>query len=478
MAAMKEVRPRRSLSARLLWLTAAFVLLTEVMIFIPSVGRERLDWLRNRITEAHIAALSVAAAPDGMVDTETRDELLRLTGTEAIRLSEPGRSILALEPTNAAPPEGRIDLRTETWLEGVADALSTLVQRRDRLLLVSGESRLSPGVSVQLVVHEAPLARQLRTFAKSIALMALAIAAVPALLVYLSLHWLLVRPMRRITGSIAAFRADPERTPPIDPASLQGRDEIAVAADELAAMQAELRGALWRNARLAALGTAVAKISHDLRGMLATALLVADRLADSAADPSVRRAATTLAGSVEHANELIRDTLGFVREGPPPLSPIRLSLPHLLRDAAISAPGLEIEMDLPPDMVVEADRTQFQRVLGNLLRNAAQAGARKVTVSGTQTAEGATILFADDGPGLPDSIRANLFRPFAAGGRRGGTGLGLAIVHDLMRAHGGDITLVETGRKGTRFRLFLPASGTRADPPEAPAVAALLPRAV
>jgi len=471
------MRPRRSLSARLLWLTAAFVLLTEVMIFIPSVGRERLDWLRNRITEAHIAALSVAAAPDGMVDAETRDELLRLTGTEAIRLTEPGRSILALEPKTATPIEDSIDLETETWLEGVADALATLVQQRDRLLLVSGVSPVRPGIEVQLVVHERALAKQLRAFAKTIALMSLAIAAVPALLVYLSLHWLLVRPMRRITGSIAAFRADPERTPPIDPATLHGRDEIAVAADELASMQGELRGALWRNARLAALGTAVAKISHDLRGMLTTALLVADRLADSS-DPSVRRAATTLAGSVERANGLIRDTLDFVREGPPPLTPTRIPLAQLLSEAAAAAPGLAIEADVPPDLSVEADRTQFLRVLANLLRNAADAGARRVAVSAEAGAEGTAILLADDGPGLPESIRANLFRPFASGGRRGGTGLGLAIVRDLMLAHGGDITLVETGPRGTSFRLFLPASGTRADPQEGGMVAALLPRAV
>lgn len=470
--------PRRSLSARLLWLTAGFVLLAQVMIFIPSIGRERLDWLRNRITEAHIAALSVAAAPDGMVDDATRDELLRLTGTEAIRLTEPDRSVLALEPTSAAPADGSVDLMEESWVEGIAHALATLVERRDHLLTVAGPSPLRPEVKVQLLVREAALARHLRAFAKTIALLSLAIAAVPALLVYLSLHWLLVRPMRRITGSIAAFRADPERTLPLDAGSLRGRDEIAVAADELAGMQAELRAALWRNARLAALGTAVAKISHDLRGSLTTALLIADRLGGSS-DPSVRRAATTLTGSVERATGLLRGTLDFVREGPPPVTTRPVTLAPLLTEAALAAPALTLAADLPPDATVDADRTQMLRVLANLFRNAAEAGARRMEVTLEHGAEGNAILLADDGPGLPEAIRTNLFRPFVAGGRRGGTGLGLAIVHDLMRAQGGDITLVETGPHGTRFRLFFPTAETRAEPePPDNAVAPFIPRAV
>ena len=63
------------------------------------------------------------------------------------------------------------------------------------------------------------------------------------------------------------------------------------------------------------------------------------------------------------------------------------------------------------------------------------------------------IDIADDGPGLPEAVRADLFRPFAGSMRRGGTGLGLAIARDLMVAHGGDIELVETGPAGTTFRL-------------------------
>ena len=73
----------------------------------------------------------------------------------------------------------------------------------------------------------------------------------------------------------------------------------------------------------------------------------------------------------------------------------------------------------------------------------------------TTTARRLAIEITDDGPGLPETVRAELFRPFAGSTRRGGTGLGLAIARDLMVAHGGDIELVATGEAGTTFRLTL-----------------------
>jgi signal transduction histidine kinase len=89
------------------------------------------------------------------------------------------------------------------------------------------------------------------------------------------------------------------------------------------------------------------------------------------------------------------------------------------------------------------------------MRNAAEAGARSVRISAHHDNPTLAIEISDDGPGLPEPVRSDLFRPFAGSTRRGGTGLGLAIARDLMVAHGGDIELLATGASGTTFRLTL-----------------------
>jgi signal transduction histidine kinase len=96
-------------------------------------------------------------------------------------------------------------------------------------------------------------------------------------------------------------------------------------------------------------------------------------------------------------------------------------------------------------------------VLNNLGRNARQAGAGSVRVGARLVGGRILIDIADDGPGLSDKARDRLFEPFAGSARDGGTGLGLIIARDIMRAHGGDIELVETGASGTTFRMLLPA---------------------
>jgi signal transduction histidine kinase len=196
-------------------------------------------------------------------------------------------------------------------------------------------------------------------------------------------------------------------------------------------------------------------VSHDLRGILTPALLTAERLQLNA-DPKVQRSGEVLAQAVDRAADLVRRTLDYAREGPPPLELAPVQLAPLVNEAAetVRPPGLRLNNSIDPLVLVRADRTQLFRVLTNLLRNAAEAGARSVAVSAQYNSPTLAIEIADDGPGLPEASRAGLFRPFAST-RRGGAGLGLAIARDLMVAHGGDIELVDTGAGGTTFRLTL-----------------------
>jgi signal transduction histidine kinase len=259
------------------------------------------------------------------------------------------------------------------------------------------------------------------------------------------------------------FREDPEDASRVIAATGR-RDEIGVAERELAVLQRTVRQALGQRARLAALGTAVTKINHDLRNILATARLVTDGLAASAA-PEVRRIAPRLLDAIDRAVALCTQTLDFSREGTPPLAPSRFPLAPLIDEIgpglAVSEDDLAIEDAIPPELGVVADRDQLHRVFLNLARNAVEAGAHRLRFSAVR--EGGTIAIevADDGPGLPPKARENLFRPFFGSARPGGSGLGLAIARELVRAHGGELTLASSTGAGTTFRLTLPAPATR-----------------
>jgi signal transduction histidine kinase len=451
---------RHSLSTRLFRLTIVIVLAVEVLVFLPELAHERMLWLNERLDAAQVAALAAGSRPDQPIDPAIAAEMLRLSGVVSIRLEQPGRPPVTLGGPDAVAPSRTIMMRQEGYAMRTLRALRRLVIDRQSNTRVVDHADAPPGTRIEFVygAHDETVA--LRHFARDFVWVSLMVACLTGALVYLAVAFLLVRPMRRIIDSIAAFRAAPEHSRPLDPAqvSLLANDEMAVAGHELAAMQQELRNALWRNARLAALGSAVARISHDLRGILAPALLTAERLQNHQ-DDAVQRSGEILLRTVDRATDLVRRTLDFAREGPPPLDLAPVALAPLVDEArdAVRAPGrlFAIVNQVPAELLVEADRNQFFRVLANLLRNAADAGARSVLVS-AQAGQGVAIIdLADDGPGLPDAIRATLFRPFAGSTRRDGAGLGLAIAHDLMLAHGGEITLASSCPQGTVFRLTL-----------------------
>jgi signal transduction histidine kinase len=278
-------------------------------------------------------------------------------------------------------------------------------------------------------------------------------------LAFAAIHLMVLRPVRRLTSSIVAFGENPEDATRIVAPS--GRsDEIGRAESALKMMQSALVRELAQKKHLAALGLAVAKINHDLRNILATARLVTDGLTTSAA-PEVRRIAPRLLDAIDRAIALCASTLDFSREGAPPLAPSRFSLAALIGELgpglAVQPEDLAIECTIPPDLTVSADRDQLYRVFLNLARNAVEAGAHRLRFSAAREGGTIPIEIADDGHGLPPKARENLFRPFFGSARPGGSGLGLAIARELVRAHGGELSLVSSTGAGTVFRLTLPA---------------------
>src|SRR6266571_3967392 len=275
---------------------------------------------------------------------------------------------------SAMPPPADVtfDLTKGNVPIWIQRSLETLLSSGNRVMRVLGPSPMEPGATVELLLDEAPLRRELRHFGIRILELSVVISLTTAALVYLSLQWFLVRPMRRITASMTAFREDPEdASRRILPTAR--RDEIGGAEKELAMLQETVRQALGQRARLAALGTAVTKINHDLRAILATARLVSDGLADSPA-PEVRRVAPRLFDAIDRAVALCTRTLDFSREGAPPFAPNRFALAPLIAEIepglALSDGAPAIEVAVPPELAVTADRDQLYRVLLNLARNA------------------------------------------------------------------------------------------------------------
>jgi len=453
----------KSLSARLLILTVFFVMVSEVLIFVPSVARYRMTYFENRLAAGYLATLAFEASPDGRLDQGLIDELLARVGAQGVVLRRADGTMLSLDRLQPPRPDFTIDLTHPDIVLAIRGSFRTLFGAGDRMLRVLGPAGPDNTDTAEVLLEERPLRQELWNFGIRILELSLVISLLTAALVYLSLQWLLVRPMRRITASMVEFRDDPEETSRVIAASRRS-DEIGVTERELAILQKTVRQALAQRARLAALGTAVTKINHDLRNILATARLVTDGLTASAA-PEVRRVAPRLIDAIDRAIALCTSTLDFSREGAPPLAPSRLLLAALIDEIgpelAVSQADLAIECAIPPDLAVSADRDQLYRVFLNLARNAVEAGAHRLRFSAAR--EGGTIAveIADDGHGLPPKARENLFRPFFGSARPGGSGLGLAIARELVRAHGGELSLVSSAVAGTVFRLTLPAPAAR-----------------
>jgi signal transduction histidine kinase len=231
-------------------------------------------------------------------------------------------------------------------------------------------------------------------------------------------------------------------------------------------MQQQLTGALKQKERLAQLGGAVAKVSHDLRNILSSAQLITDRI-EASEDPQVRRLAPKLVNSISRAVNLCESTLAFGRAEEPPPALSRVNLAGLIGEVidserlAVGDFDLSFSEDVPAGLTVRADREQLIRVIDNLVRNARQAiiasgKPGEISVHADEDEDSWWIHVTDTGPGLPARAREHLFQPFQGRAAKGGAGLGLTIAAELIRGHGGTLELRRTDATGTEFAICLP----------------------
>lgn len=460
----------RGLSGKVLAMTVVFVMLGEVLIFLPSIASFRIQWLKGRIAQAEIAALAAEAAPDRILSSDLRTEILKGAGVLVVSLTRGEMRQLMLRSDTDIMIDAAYDLREVQWIPAVSDAFAVMIRSEDRVIGVTDTPPNMSGDVIEVALYEAPLRQAMISYGINILILSVILSMIVAGLVFAALNLVLVRPIKRLTHNMVAFRENPEdRSRLIAPSSRN--DEIGVAERELHDMQAELTSMLQQKSRLAALGLAVAKVSHDLRNMLSSAHMISDRLS-MAEDPTVKRFAPKLIISLDRAIDFLTETLKFGRAQEPPPVRERLLLKELadevIEQAVLQATSRVVLFNhVAPDALIDADRDQLSRVLTNLLRNAIQAieGAQglggevmegHVSIRSWREGSVMTIGVTDNGPGIPERVRPRLFEAFQSAAKPGGMGLGLAIAAELIRAHGGEITLHSSGREGTVFHVTIP----------------------
>ncbi len=454
-----------TLSGRFLILTVAFVMLAEVLIFVPSIARFRADFMAMRLEKAQIASLAQLAASD-MVSPELEVELLANAEVYNVVLRRDEVRQLVLSSELPAPVSATYDLRAAGPWELIRDALACLMDPADDIIRVIGNPVQEAGLLIEITMDSAPMRDAMLDYGLRILLLSALISVVTAFLLFLAVQRLIVLPIRRVAQHMAAYAEAPEDARRVI-APMAQVEELRDAEEAMQAMQRQLTGSLKQKERLAQLGGAVAKISHDLRNILTSAQLFADRL-EGSADPMVARSAPKLVGSISRAVALCETTLKFgkAEEAAPAIRAVDLAA--LVSEVA-EAEGLDEDgtvaclIEVPDGFHVMADPEQLYRVLANLVRNARQAieatgEGGTIEISASETAEDWRVRVGDSGPGLPEKAREHLFEAFQGGARKGGTGLGLAIAAELLRGHGGRLELARTDAEGTEFLIHLPKS--------------------
>jgi signal transduction histidine kinase len=460
-----------TLSGRFLVLTIIFVMLAEVFIFVPSIARFREDYLLERLERAQLASLALEA--DAFLSPELEAELLKNAEVYNVVLRRNEVRQLALSSPIPFPVGATYDMRDPAAWVLIRDAMSTLFSTKEEVMRVMGTPVRGGGLLIEITTPQMPLRDAMLAYGRNVFILSLVISIITATLLFVAVRFLLVRPIKRLVDQMERYAANPEDARQIIVPSATVR-ELHAAEMALQTMENQLTGSLRQKDRLAQLGGAVAKVSHDLRNILTSAQLFTDRI-EGSEDPLVKRMAPKLVGSITRAVNLCETTLAFgrVEEPQPTLTRLPLTglVDELFEGERLAAGDADITFvdDVPTDMIIRADGEQFFRVLSNLVRNARQAimatqQPGTITIRGHEDDTAWWIEVRDTGPGLPKRARDNLFKPFEGGARKGGTGLGLVIAGDLIRGHGGRLELRQTGADGTMFVIQLPKADLALEP--------------
>lgn len=270
-------------------------------------------------------------------------------------------------------------------------------------------------------------------------------------------------PLARLTKFANSFI----RTPSHEPPPTGGPAEIDTMSQAFGKMVEDLERSkdnLTRAAKLAVVGEMAAAMSHEVRtplGILRSSAQLLLREPELTEDG--REVCGFIVTETERLNKLVSTLIDSARPRAPEFAPVDISelarhtIAMLMTQAQKKNISLTCEQALAA--IASCDSEQITQVLLNLLLNAIQVlpEGGKIVVSVNQSDDFVLLTVADDGPGVPEDQRKQIFDPFFTQ-RAGGVGLGLAVVRQIVLAHHGEISVHESAMHGAEFRLKLPVS--------------------
>jgi signal transduction histidine kinase len=377
----------------------------------------------------------IAAVP---VDSGIARELKNATGGSDFIFTADGRE-LASSVENGPPPESR--------------------EFTTPLLGIGGE----PVGQLRILHSFEPARRRIAELRIKLILLWIATVCAGFVLTFF-LARQLVQPLRQLDNAaiqIGAGNYDVQ-------VPVQTNDEIGRLARTFNSMCASIRSAreeLIRQERISTIGRLTTSIVHDLRNPLASIYGGAELLYDEVlSQPQIRRLAGNIYRASRRVQELLQELIDantgkahgrewcrlrdVISAGADPLTSVAM------------ANHVSIDIDVPADVELSLARSPMERVFQNLIANAIEAmptgGQLRITAEGQEN--GVLVSVQDNGPGVPASIAAQLFQPFATAGKKNGMGLGLALSRETVREHGGDLWVDTTYRGGACFHIRLPVT--------------------
>ena len=446
-------------------------MLAELVLFVPSAAFKRQDWLVERTQQAGLLAQALTGVPDYEASAVLTQQFMTDTDVMLMAAKRDGMTELMLgEPPAEAGNIIEIDMREPQRFPSFFAPFQDIFSDGQETLLVKTMSPVQGQDGLEVLIPRSKLRWALLDYLTNIFWLSLAIAIITGSLIYWSMSALIIRPVKELAEDMTAFRENPEQRRAYRKRPKR-QDEIGQLEREFIDMKQSQRAAFRQRERLAGLGLAVAKINHDLRNVLTSALLISDRLSMNP-DEKMSTMGERLTRTVERGIGLTEEVLAYSKAetADPQIQDTRIAftIGEAAADVIAQFPDTQFRNIVPTDLMVRTDPDHAYRIFHNLFRNAAQVMAVHCKINcrlhvSVETRDGlAEIRISDSGPGLPDRAKDNLFQAFSSAQAHSAntksTGLGLSISKELAKAQGGDLNLMSSDETGTRFLLTLPLS--------------------